>query len=377
MGRIYIKGNGPTVACFLINFSKDSVLKEKFQIVLPAGWEFTGGYGFEHVNDSLLMNSLSTSDSLDISDANDYLSYCGEKTYTPRIRYKKYMIDRSHGALARLASDKKIVYGPQHENDLVVITPGFEKRYTTPVVAGSLTDWYQRLDTLNEAKGKVLIVGMGLCCVDAVTEILRSPHAVEIDCYSRSGYWPRTHRLPPYDDFKQADSMLELPINDADSLYESLHRACGVLGCESFWPEDPGSFRKISVPRTGIQGVELAAALRIRLSNTWQAFSKQQQQAWLQKYNLLYSKARIGMSYINAEKLLRAQHDGQLSVVSNIDRGKYDMVVDATGYRQRVMGAAHRNEHVIGAPTGDPFLYPSISESRRAVSQFLDLLRRS
>ena len=376
MARIYIKGNGPTVACFLINFSKDSALKEKFKLVLPVDWKFTGGYGFEHVNDSLLMNSLSTSDSLNTNDADDYFKYCGEQTYTTRSRYRQYMMDRCNEALTQLACDKKIVYGSQHEDDLVVITPGFEKKYTTPVVAGALTDWYRQLHTLNEAKGKILIVGMGLCGVDAVTEILRSPHAVEIDCYSRSGYWPRTHRLPPYDDFKEADTILQLHVNSADSLYESLHNACGALGCESFWPEDLGSFGKISVPRTGIQSVELASALRIRLSNLWHAFSAQEQHRWLEKYNLLYCKARIGISYINAEKLLRAQNNEQLQVIPNIDCEKYDMVIDATGYQQKVLLPAHRNEYVVGAPMGDPFLYPSVSESRRAVLRFVDILKK-
>jgi uncharacterized NAD(P)/FAD-binding protein YdhS len=373
MNRIYIKGNGPTTACFLINFSKNNKLKDKFKIVIPDDWKFSGGYGFKNINQSLMMNSFSWSDSLDNNNPNDYYSYCGGKTYTSRLLYKQYMTDRCNQAVETLENNGCLYYDSSSDKDLVFITPGFERKYTTPVIPEAITQWYQQLGLLNQASGKVLILGMGLSAVDAITEVLRSEKDVQVDCYSRSGYWPRTHSLTPTEAVQTSTDIFPGDtLKDADSLYTVLHKLCENTGCDSFW--DSRMFKTIQSPQPGVNTIRIATVMKSQLTNRWHKLDSNEKQKWFEKYNFLYSKSHTGMSTINANILINAQQNKQLSRVEHYDINNYSLIIDATGYKQKFAVPNVHNEYIAGAELNNPFVFPSIAESKKAVLRFMHII---
>ena len=73
------------------------------------------------------------------------------------------------------------------------------------------------------------------------------------------------------------------------------------------------------------------------------------------------------MSVPNEEMMYQAYVDGRISSVPEVNTDRYDLIIDATGYCARNPQRKSNDTVIISAPTDNPFVYPSISQSRLEV----------
>ena len=375
MRRIFIKGNGPTACIFLCNFLDRKDLTKRFTIVLPKDWQFTGGPGYQNVNATLLMNSRPIGDSILVSNSDDCLNYMGNNEYPTRKKYKEYMQSRCLYSVQILKDRGILLYDDPKDDDLFLLTPGFQKRYPKSLIDNAVYDFYSDLGLLKNAKGKILVLGMGLCAVDAITEILRNKNDTEIDCYSRSGIWPRSHNNCVSSPI--GGELLRLPIKSAFGLSKTLDKICEINGCDQIWSGDQQKYFRVVPPGDGHNATSIAATFRHDMYEIWKQWGIRERQEWIEKYDHLYKKSRTGMSVPNAKIMYEAFRDKRISSVRHIDKTRYDLIIDATGYKPKNIQMPYgKDTVVVCAPMDNPFVYPSISQSRREIKLCFQRLGR-